>query len=113
MTTDEEYLTNNFNKFIKKWCGNNYAHLIDTDENDGEGFRGDIILTIDKVRQEERAKVLAEVKAEWNKLLVEFDNLKEISQDKNMYSLVRFCEARVLLHEFVKKVFEDGNKTKE
>jgi hypothetical protein len=58
MVTDEEYLTNNFNKFIKKWCGGMYAHLVDTDENDGEGFRGDIILTINKVRQKERTKLL-------------------------------------------------------
>ena len=28
-----------FNKFIKKWAGNSYPHLIDTDENDGENFR--------------------------------------------------------------------------
>ena len=25
--------------FIKKWCGNMYAHLSDTDENDGEELR--------------------------------------------------------------------------
>lgn len=28
-----------FNKFIKKWCGNSFAHLIDNDENDGERLR--------------------------------------------------------------------------
>ncbi len=28
-----------FNIFIKKWCGNDYPHLIDSDENDGERFR--------------------------------------------------------------------------
>lgn len=32
-------ITKEFNKFIKKWCGNNYPHLIDSDENDGEMFR--------------------------------------------------------------------------
>lgn len=28
-----------FDKFIKKWCGENYAHLGDSDENDGEFMR--------------------------------------------------------------------------
>ena len=28
-----------FNAFIKKWCGSNAPHLLDTDENDGEYFR--------------------------------------------------------------------------
>jgi hypothetical protein len=97
MTTDEEYLTNNFNKFIKKWCGNMYAHLIDTDENDGEGFRGDIILTINKVRQEERAKVLAEVKTKWDDFRYLF--LKYFHCEEN---------GTKMFDEFEKKVFKDG-----
>ena len=28
-----------FNKFIKKWCGKYYPHLIDDDENDGQFMR--------------------------------------------------------------------------
>lgn len=28
-----------FNKFIEKWTGNSFSHLIDSDENDGERFR--------------------------------------------------------------------------
>ena len=32
-------LREDFNKFIKKWTGNSYPHLIDNDENDGERFR--------------------------------------------------------------------------
>lgn len=28
-----------FNKFIQKWCGGYYPHLIDSDENDGEFIR--------------------------------------------------------------------------
>jgi hypothetical protein len=35
----DEQLVNEFNKFIKEWCGSMYAHLIDSDENDGERFR--------------------------------------------------------------------------
>lgn len=38
MQRDNE-LIEEFNKFIKKWCGSNYPHLIDTDDNDGEKFR--------------------------------------------------------------------------
>ena len=34
--------TNFFNQFVEKWCGNNKGHLLDTDENDGEKFRGRI-----------------------------------------------------------------------
>jgi len=32
-------LEKQFNDFIKKWTGNNYPYLIDSDENDGEAFR--------------------------------------------------------------------------
>ena len=28
-----------FNKFIEKWCGPYYGHLIDSDENDGQFMR--------------------------------------------------------------------------
>lgn len=35
-----------FNKFIEKWCGNWYSHLIDTDENDGQFIRDKIDLLI-------------------------------------------------------------------
>ena len=28
-----------FNRFIEKWCGENYPHLIDTDDNDGQFVR--------------------------------------------------------------------------
>ena len=39
-----EELIDEFNDFIKKWCGNSYPHLIDSDENDGEVFRDNIKL---------------------------------------------------------------------
>lgn len=35
----EEDVIEAFNKFIKKWCGKNYPHLIDTDEQDGQFMR--------------------------------------------------------------------------
>jgi translation initiation factor 2B subunit (eIF-2B alpha/beta/delta family) len=50
--TDEEILILEFNSFIKKWCGSNYPHLIDSDENDGEQFRDLIIERIAKLKQE-------------------------------------------------------------
>jgi hypothetical protein len=37
-----------FNTFIKKWCGNSYPYLIDSDENDGERFREKLRNTTDK-----------------------------------------------------------------
>lgn len=39
MVKDIGKIEEDFNLFIKKWCGNNYPHLIDSDENDGEIFR--------------------------------------------------------------------------
>lgn len=35
----EENIIEEFNKFIEKWCGNSFPHLIDSDGNDGERFR--------------------------------------------------------------------------
>lgn len=43
-----------FNKFIKKWCGKWYAHLIDDDENDGQFVREKIEALAEAVRGEER-----------------------------------------------------------
>lgn len=28
-----------FDKFLREWCGNDYAHLSDSDENDGQKLR--------------------------------------------------------------------------
>lgn len=37
---DKKYVSIDlFNCFIEKWCGSNFPHLIDTDENDGQKFR--------------------------------------------------------------------------
>ena len=37
-----EKLCDSFDVFIKKWTGDSYPHLIDSDENDGERFREEI-----------------------------------------------------------------------
>ena len=43
-TQQEEWkLIQEFDNFIKKWCGKSVPHLLDNDENDGERFR--ILLT--------------------------------------------------------------------
>jgi chromosome segregation ATPase len=36
---NHEEIIEKFNEFIKKWCGDNAPHLLDSDENDGEEFR--------------------------------------------------------------------------
>jgi len=45
MTQEEEInkLIELFNIFIKEWTGDNYTHLIDSDDNAGERFRNEII----------------------------------------------------------------------
>ena len=39
MNQQKKTLEEEFNSFIKKWCGDSYPHLIDSDQNDGERFR--------------------------------------------------------------------------
>lgn len=41
-----------FNRFIEKWTGNSFPHLIDSDENDGERFREAIASALTQARQE-------------------------------------------------------------
>lgn len=41
-------LIEKFNAFIKKWCGDSYPHLIDSDENDGEDFRQSILTALQR-----------------------------------------------------------------
>lgn len=45
------------NNFIKKWCGDNAPHLLDTDENDGENFRQTILAYLQSAREEGRPDV--------------------------------------------------------
>lgn len=54
--TDEAsaVLTDLFNKFIKKWTGDSYPHLIDSDENDGERFRQAIASQVQRAVEAER-----------------------------------------------------------
>lgn len=50
----QEDIIKEFNKFIKKWCGSYYPHLIDSDENDGEEFRQLILSSISQAKEEGR-----------------------------------------------------------
>jgi len=59
-------------------------------------------LSEEKAIYEERARI----KAEWDKLLLALDKLEAVAIDNKGYALIRYCEARVLLHELEKKVFE-------
>ena len=48
----ESEIVEKFNVFIKKWCGNSYPHLIDSDDNDGEDFRDEIKSLESRLTQE-------------------------------------------------------------
>ena len=52
----EKNLEKAFDKFIEKWCGSWYHHLIDTDENDGQFIRDKIQNHIDKQRVKKAIK---------------------------------------------------------
>jgi hypothetical protein len=66
----KEDIIKDFNDFIKKWTGENYPHLIDTDENDGEIFRQKLqSLLSQKDKEVEKA-----IKEEQNKLLLWWSN---------------------------------------
>ena len=69
-----------FNEFIKKWCGSSYPHLIDNDENDGELFRQKLRDMIDKQKVKEVAK-------KWKSGLdyISLDLLKELAKWKRVY----------------------------
>jgi hypothetical protein len=50
-----------FNDFIGKWCKENYAHLIDNDENDGERFREKLDSLLTQAVQEEDERIAKEL----------------------------------------------------
>jgi len=59
------------NKFIKKWCGKYYGHLIDDDENDGQFLREAIENAIQSAHQagkaEEREKIADYLRKKYQK----------------------------------------------
>lgn len=63
-TDNMEKIIEDFNSFIKKWCGSNFPHLIDSDENDGERFRQKIEQAILEAEKRGRNEVLESVEKE-------------------------------------------------
>lgn len=57
----EEDVIEAFNKFIKKWCGSSYAHLIDSDEQDGEFMREKIESELQRAKEEGRLGAIEEM----------------------------------------------------
>lgn len=49
-----EEIQKKFNRFIEKWCGVNFPHLIDSDENDGEEFREELRTALTETDQQAR-----------------------------------------------------------
>jgi len=66
----QEDIIKEFNKFIEKWCGSSYPHLIDSDENDGEEFRQLILSAISQAFEEGRRQGVEEIKFEIRKKLI-------------------------------------------
>ena len=52
-----EEIQKKFNRFIEKWCGVNFPHLIDSDENDGEEFREELRTALTETDQQAREEV--------------------------------------------------------
>lgn len=58
----EEDVIKAFNKFIKKWCGKYYSHLIDSDEQDGQFMREKIEDAISQAVAQAREEVIEDVR---------------------------------------------------
>lgn len=108
MTTDEDMIIERFNLFIKRWCKDNYPHLIDSDENDGEDFRLTVSECCNDIKREERLRTLAEIKREWEKLMkqlyTEIGQHKDADKVETLYHLHNYK----MIREF-EKVFEGNN----
>jgi len=83
MSTNKEGIVEKFNVFIKKWTGNNYQHLIDTDGNDGERFREEL-RSLTEAHNKEMEKMLGDFYLEVLPLV-----------DSRTYPLVDKCKERV------------------
>ena len=84
----EETFESEFNKFIMKWCGSNSAHLLDTDENDGERIRQLHDKEIEKIikESEEHFKLLLNQNIE--ELNVQINTLKHILDNDFQRNLI-------------------------
>lgn len=57
----KEEAVKKINKFIKEWTNEFYAHLIDTDDNDGQFLRDDILELIDTAKQRAREEIKKQI----------------------------------------------------
>lgn len=94
----EDDLVKAFDKFIEKWCGEWYPHLIDTDENDGQFMRE----KIDKARKEERQKVVEEIAEKVNLIRENTSNKKWTAE----YARARW-EAGNVLGDILNELLKD------
>jgi hypothetical protein len=73
METKQQEIVEDFDNFIKKWCGGMKAHLLDSDDNDGEYFR-------DRLRNETLPKnFVKDLKAHFTPTDRKFDELPMFS----------------------------------
>jgi len=70
-TNNQKKWEEKLNKFIIDWCGD-FAHLLDTDENDGERLR-------ETIRQE-----IANPRLKWLKKLTELSGIAEPNANLRM-----------------------------
>ena len=60
--TKEEIVEELVNPFIKKWCGESVGHLLDSDENDGEKLRQELVQALTLQEQAVHERVVEEIK---------------------------------------------------
>ena len=82
-----EEIQKKFNRFIEKWCGVNFPHLIDSDENDGEEFREELRTALTETDQQARASELELLAVHLDRQLAGYTN---VSVD----SVYRYIEQR-------------------
>jgi len=64
-----------FDKFIEKWCGINSAHLLDTDEQDGQFMRDKITKLLRKNKQSNK-KYQSQLQSVFEEIGVEIEMLR-------------------------------------
>lgn len=97
--SDNSSMVKEFNDFIRKWCGENSAHLLDSDDNDGQKFR-DRLSTSDSTLRE----VLGEVGEDEM-----ITDTKKVQTDVNLYLDLKATiinTERQRIREFITKRLE-------
>lgn len=97
-------IENLVNPFIKKWCGDNYTHLVDYDDNDGQELRENIAKLVTKHTEQIKKEAYLEgvKKLKWR---IECSTL--ISELYGWKSVVDMAEEEVL-DFYLKQYLEKG-----